>query len=104
MRQTSAKKKRNTRPEQWWQRIITEQRRSGESVDGLCRRQGVSASAFYRWQQRLALQKQPSFTEVEVGLVNECEVRCLSGRAVVVRGVVAKVILASVLAVAEGEA
>jgi hypothetical protein len=35
--------------------------------------------------------------------VNECEVRCRSGRSVVVRGAVSPSVLANILLVAEGD-
>ena len=39
--------------EAFWLRVIREQRRAGLSVGALCRKRGVSESAYYYWKRRL---------------------------------------------------
>ena len=90
------------RGERWWQRLVEEQAKTGERVVELCSRYGVTPRAFYYWRRRDAVaQPNQGFTELEVGLVNECEVRCRSGRSVVVRGAVSPAVLANILMAAE---
>lgn len=45
---------RSQEREQFWQRIVSEQPRSGLSVLAWCEKRGVSAPSFYVWRQRLA--------------------------------------------------
>jgi transposase-like protein len=50
-----------------WERIVREQRSSGLSVAGFCRREGVPASSFFAWKRRLAeqgSQQGPAFVEL----------------------------------------
>ena len=86
-----------------WQSIISEQRISGEDIKALCKRLGVSPQSFYR--QRLLAKSKPSacaaFTELEVSIVNECEIRCRGGRSIIVRGAVCTAHLRNVLLVVE---
>ena len=88
------------RGERWWQRLVEEQAKTGERVVELCARVGVTPRAFYYWRRR-GVQPSQGFTELEVGLVNECEVRCRNGRSVVVRGAVSPAVLANILMAAE---
>lgn len=89
------------RSERWWQRVITRQGETREPVAVVCQRHGISPKSFYNWRKRL--RERPLFSQLEIGLVNECEVRCRNGRSVVVRGVVSPGVLANVLLAAEGE-
>ena len=90
------------RGERWWQSLIEEQAKTGERVVELCARYGVTPRAFYYWRRRgAAVQPNQGFTELEVGLVNECEIRCSNGRSVVVRGAVSPAVLANILMAAE---
>lgn len=92
------------RGELWWVRLIERQAKSGRSVKELCAEAGVTEQSFYWWRKRLAGRGGTisGFTEVELGLVNECEIRCRSGRSVVVRGAVSAEVLQCVLHAAEG--
>ena len=90
------------RGERWWRRLIEKQAKTGERVVELCTRYGVTPQAFYYWRRRgVGVRPTQGFTEMEVGLVNECEVRCRSGRSVVVRGAVSPAVLANILMAAE---
>lgn len=101
----SGKKHRSRRGEAWWQELILKRERSGKRVGEICGENGVSTWSFYQWRKRLGEKRaRPDFTEIEVGIVNEYEVRCRNGRSVVVRGAVTPEVLASILSVAEGEA
>lgn len=70
----------------------------------LCAQYGVSDQGFYWWRKKLSAGRAlaaASFTEVELGLVNEYEVRLKNGRSVVVRGAVSVEQLRTVLTCAE---
>lgn len=102
MKQSTNKRARERRSEQWWRGVIAEQETSGETVAVVCRRHGVSTKGFYWRRRQLALKQEAAFTPIEVGMVNEYEVRCRNGRSVIVRGAVTPSVLASILSVAEG--
>jgi putative transposase len=42
-----------------WRQRIAQQEKSGHSVSGFCREQGLSEPTFYAWRQRLRKQKTP---------------------------------------------
>jgi hypothetical protein len=42
-----------------WRERIAQQEKSGQSVSGFCREQGLSEAPFYAWRQRLRKQKTP---------------------------------------------
>lgn len=91
------------RDERWWQALLAEQASTKERIADLCARHGVTPWSFYSWRKRLRGKPQPVFREVELGMVNEYEVRCRNGRSVVVRGAVTPAVLASILSIAEGD-
>lgn len=101
MRKTKGKQR--GRGERWWARLIERQGKSGRSVKDLCAKAGVTEQSFYFWRKKLAGRTSvvSGFTEVEVGLVNEYEIRCVNGRSVVVRGAVRVDQLRTVLFCAE---
>ena len=95
---------RTRRAERWWARLIERQARTGKSVVELCSDSGVSAQSFYWWRRKLSAQTkrvQQSFTEMEVGVASEYEIRLRNGRSVVVRGTANVEELRSVLMVTE---
>lgn len=100
--ETKMVKKRDCRGEAWWRSVIDEQARSGESVKELCEREGVGPQLFYKWRCRFSRAEVTSFTAVDIGIVNEYEIRCRNGRSVVVRGAVNAEHLSSVLHAVEG--
>ena len=87
--------------ERWWRRVIGKQSKTLEPVAAVCLRYGISTKSFYTWRKKL--QDRPLFSQLEIGLVNECEVRCRSGRSVVVRGAVSPAVLGNILLAAEAE-
>ena len=63
--------KRDADKQAFWQLAISEQRRSGLSVRGFCRREGLSEASFYSWRRTLAERaseakeaNEPSFVQV----------------------------------------
>jgi len=88
--------------EQWWRTLIGQQAKTGERVVEICAQEGVTVQAFYWQRKRLIREKAAKFTEIELGVINECEIRCRNGRSVVVRGAVNPTHLKNVLSVAEG--
>jgi len=49
-----------------WQRLISEQGRSGESVRAFCRERQMCASHFYWWKKRLVASGAAKFLEVKL--------------------------------------
>ena len=49
-----------------WQRLISEQGRSGQSVAAFCRERKLCASHFYWWKKRLGASGAEKFVEVKL--------------------------------------
>ena len=49
-----------------WRKLISEQKRSGESVSAFCRERNLHASHFYWWKKRLRENTTARFVEVQV--------------------------------------
>ena len=105
MNKSEAPPRRSYRSSAQWQSIILEQASSGERIEETCARHGISLDSFHRHRRQLNGQANSSsfasFTELEVSLVNECEIRCRNGRAIIVRGAVSPSHLKSILFVVE---
>jgi transposase-like protein len=90
-----------------WQRLIAEQRRSGNSVAAFCRERGVCAPQFFAWKKRLSEAAAPGFVAVEVteappaSVGPAIEVRLSGGRSVMVEPGFDAVHLRAVLAALE---
>jgi hypothetical protein len=74
-----------------WRRLISEQKRSGESVAAFCRERNLHASHFYWWKKRLREDLAARFVEVQVAessanVVGDLriEVRLQNGRSLMV--------------------
>ena len=50
-----------------WERIISEQEASGQSVRAFCRQRGYKEHSFYMWRQRLRKSSAMRFALVETG-------------------------------------
>ena len=46
-----------------WRRLILEQRRSGQTIVGFCREQGLTESAFHFWKRKLRDRRRKRVTE-----------------------------------------
>ncbi|HZU42034.1 MAG TPA: transposase [Terriglobales bacterium] len=89
---------RSRKARQKWQRLVSEQVRSGQSVAAFCREHGLSEPHFYWWKKRLRESAPAKFVEVKlaanglVGSVSEprvtddsrVEIRLRNGRSLVV--------------------
>ena len=93
--------KRKYRGERWWRELVSKQAAGGESVREVCERHGIKCGPFYRWRRKIQGESAPKFSEMALSLVNECEIRCRNGRAIVVRGAVSRAVLVSVIEAAE---
>lgn len=49
-----------------WRGRLGEQRRSGESIRGFCRRRGFSEALFHYWKRRLSVVDEAGFVEARV--------------------------------------
>lgn len=76
-----------------WQRLVSEHRRSGQSVAGFCRERGLCASLFFWWKKRLRETTSAKFVEVKVATAApdpsapsdaRVEIRLRNGRSLVV--------------------
>lgn len=104
MENTEILRRRSYRNSAEWQSIILEQSSSGERAEETCARHGISLDSFHRHRRELSGKKKSvpgSFTELEVSVVNECEIRCRNGRTIIVRGAVSPAHLKSILLVVE---
>lgn len=80
------------RREAWtkWRRLVSEQKRSGQSVAAFCRERGVCAPQFFAWKKRLSEEGSAKFVAVQVVSVGEpvpgraLEIRLSGGRSVMV--------------------
>ena len=98
-----------------WQRLLSEQEKSGESVAGFCRARGVREALFYYWKKRLREAAVPQFVEVQVAkpqlgpkhsrsaLESMIEVRLRNGRSLIVQPEFEASHLRALLAVVESE-
>jgi hypothetical protein len=86
---TQRKRSRNA----WtkWRKLISEQKRVGESVAAFCRERNLHASHFYWWKKRLREDTTARFVEVQVAESpveasggSRIEVRLQNGRSLVV--------------------
>jgi transposase-like protein len=57
--------KPSTTRRDYWQKLIDEQARSGQSVSVFCRQRGVSDPSFYTWRKRLSNETPMKFALVE---------------------------------------
>jgi transposase-like protein len=48
-----ARLKRSVRKEEFWRRLLKEQRRCGLSIRAFCRRKAISEPSFYAWRREL---------------------------------------------------
>jgi hypothetical protein len=76
-----------------WQRLVSEQGRSGQSVAAFCRERGLCASLFFWWKKRLRETTSAKFVEVKVATAApepstpsdaRVEIRLRNGRSLVV--------------------
>jgi hypothetical protein len=86
---TQRKRSRNA----WtkWRRLISEQKRGGESVASFCRERNLRASHFHWWKRRLREDTTTKFVEVQLAESlagvpgdSQIEVRLQNGRSLVV--------------------
>ena len=80
------------RPEVWakWRGLVSEQKRSGQSVAAFCREHGVCAPQLFAWKKRLGQAAAQGFVSVQVTedppatAGPAIEVRLSGGRSVIV--------------------
>ena len=59
-------RERSNQARRKWQRLISEQGRSGQTVAGFCRERKLCASHFYWWKKRLGASAATRFLEVQL--------------------------------------
>ena len=62
-------RERSRKAQQRWQRLLSEQGRSGESVAAFCRQRKLCASHFFWWKKRLGASGAEKFVEVKLAAV-----------------------------------
>jgi len=76
-----------------WQKLVSEQGRSGQSVAAFCRERGLCASLFFWWKKRLREAAETKFVEVKLATAapepsrpsdSRVEIRLRNGRSLVV--------------------
>jgi hypothetical protein len=54
-------------PREYWRGLISEQKRSGMTVQRFCETQGLKEQSFYYWRKRLRQEQSMRFALVETG-------------------------------------
>jgi transposase len=49
-----ANRRRDPEKEQFWRRMVAQQRQSGGTIRAFCQREGLSQPSFYQWRRELA--------------------------------------------------
>jgi transposase-like protein len=49
-----ANRRRDSEKEQFWRRMVAQQRQSGGTIRAFCQREGLSQPSFYQWRRELA--------------------------------------------------
>jgi ATP-dependent helicase YprA (DUF1998 family) len=84
---------RSKRARQKWQRLVSEQARSGQGVAAFCRGRGLCEPHFYWWKKRLREKAAAKFVEIKLAtgaagpstaVDSRIEVRLRNGRSLVV--------------------
>lgn len=68
-----------------WRGLVSEQKRSGQSVAAFCRERGVCAPQFFAWKKRLSRAGTEQFLAVEVVEAGEPSQPPAPGRAIEIR-------------------
>ena len=68
MRKSTKEEKRAARAE-YWRELITEQKRSGSSVQRFCQDRGLTEQSFYVWRKRLKKETPMHFALVQTGSI-----------------------------------
>lgn len=68
MRRNTKEEKRAARAE-YWRELITEQKRSGVSVQRFCEDRGLTEQSFYVWRKRLKKEAPMQFALVQTGSI-----------------------------------
>jgi len=78
---------RKRRREAWtkWRGLVSEQKRSGQSVAAFCRERGVCAPQFFAWKRRLSQAEAEQFVAVEVVEAGGAPPAPAPGRAIEIR-------------------
>lgn len=87
-----SQQERSRKARQKWQRVVSEQARSGQSVKAFCRKRGLCRPYFFVWKKRLQGSAAAKFVEVQVkgGVPSTSgdagvEIRLQNGRSLMVR-------------------
>lgn len=79
---------RQRRREAWakWRGLLSEQKRSGQSVAAFCRERGISGPQLFAWKKRLSQSGAEQFVAVQVvGAAEPVQPTTLAGRAIEIR-------------------
>lgn len=92
--------------EEYWRSLVKEISNSKEGVEAACERAGVSRANFIWWRRKFRkqssnLEKTFHVTEVPVIQTTEVEIRCRTGRSIIIRGHSAADLLCKALQIAE---
>ncbi len=85
------RKQRSRKTWERWQRLVSEQAESGQTVSAFCQERGLGRQSFFAWRKRLSQAEQKQFVEVtaakpavEPARSNGIEVRLRNGRSLMV--------------------
>src|SRR6266568_6188072 len=60
------KKQRSKKAGKKWQRLVSEQAGSGQTITAFCRERGLGRQSFFAWRNRLSQAEAKKFVEVKV--------------------------------------
>ena len=60
------KKRRSKRIWRKWQRLVSEQAGSGETISAFCRERGLGRQSFFAWRKRVSQAQPKPFVEVKL--------------------------------------
>ncbi len=61
-----ARKQRSRKAWKTWQRLVSEQEASGQTITAFCRERGLGRQGFFAWRKRLSQAEPNKFVEVTI--------------------------------------
>jgi hypothetical protein len=79
------RKQRNRKAWKKWQRLVSEQAASGQTISVFCRERGLGRQSFFAWRKRLSQAEAKQFVEVKLAAATAAAEPVRSNSAIEVR-------------------